>query len=132
MTRQNEMDIAGMQDRLARLEARQEKLQADARRLAERRQVLEGEIRVRQAHQEVQEDFDERMLLGALVQSSGLADHFRLSSGDSSGNQRTTIDVGAVSGALRLLNEQLRDAQKATSGQRDETQGFPKTNQGEM
>jgi hypothetical protein len=132
MTRQNEMDIAGMQDRLARLEARQEKLQADARRLAERRQALEGEIRVRQAHQEVQEDFDERMLLGALVQSSGLADHFRLSSGDSSGNQRTTIDVGAVSGALRLLNEQLRDAQRTTSGQRDEAQGFPKINQGEM
>ena len=115
MTRQNDIDIAGMQDRLARLEARQEKLQADARRLAERRQVLEGEIRVRQAHREVQEDFDERMLLGALVQSSGLADHFRLSSGDSSGNQRTTIDVGAASGAFRLLIEQLRDAQKAPS-----------------
>jgi hypothetical protein len=103
----NDEEIEGMRDRLARLEARQEKLHAEARRLAERRQVLEGEIRVRQAHQEVQEDFDERMLLGALVQSSGLADHFRLSSGDSSGNQRTTIDVGAVVDALRMLKERL-------------------------
>jgi hypothetical protein len=122
MTRQNDMDIAGMQDRLARLEARQEKLQADARRLAERRQALEGEIRVRQAHREVQEDFDERMLLGALVQSSGLADHFRLFSGGSPDNQKTTIDVGAVSDALRLLNEHLQDAQKATPGQSDNNQ----------
>jgi hypothetical protein len=122
MTRQNDMDIAGMQDRLARLEARQEKLQADARRLAERRQALEGEIRVRQAHREVQEDFDERMLLGALVQSSGLADHFRLFSGSSPDNQKTTIDVGAVSDALRLLNEHLQDAQKVTPGQSDNNQ----------
>ena len=122
MTRQNDMGIAGMQDRLARLEARQEKLQADARRLAERRQALEGEIRVRQAHREVQEDFDERMLLGALMQSSGVADHFRLFSDGSTDNQRTTIDVGAVSAALRLLNEHLQNAQKATTGQSDNNQ----------
>ncbi len=125
-------DLEGMQQRLERLEARQSKLRTDAKKLADRREVLEVEIRTRQSHREVQDDFDERMLLGGLMQQSGLIDHFRLSSDGSSGNQKTTIDAAAVSGALRLLNEHLRDVQKATPEEREESQGVTQTNQGEM
>lgn len=116
-------DLDGMQQRLERLEVRQSKLRADAKKLADRREVLEVEIRARQSHREVQDDFSERMLLGGLMQQSGLIEHFRLSSDGSSGNQKTTIDAAAVSGALRLLNEHLLDVQKATPGQQDGIHG---------